>query len=401
MDKITLIGARNDFPFFKRNVLYLDSAATTQRPRQVLEAVQKFYEKSNSNVHRGVNSIAEEATVAYEQSREKVAKFIGAAPKEIVFLRNATEAINLVAQSWGQTNIKQGDTILLTEMEHHSNIVPWQMLANKVGAKLEFVPITETGELDWNAAVHLLKQKPKIFAFMHVSNVLGTVNPAEKLIAEAHKNGVVVLLDAAQSVPHMPVDVKSLDCDFLAFSGHKMYAPFGIGVLFGKKDLLEKMEPFLGGGDMIKSVSFEESVWNDVPWKFEAGTPNVAGAVGLGAAVDYLQALGMANVFKHESELVDYAFSKMKSDALIHIYGPEKRAGVVSFNLGDMHAHDVSTVLDQNGICVRSGHHCAQPLMSKLDVPAAVRVSFGVYNTKEDVDKFLSAIEKCKKVFRL
>jgi cysteine desulfurase/selenocysteine lyase len=391
---------RKDFPFFARNLVYLDSAATTQKPRVVLDAMRKYYETTNANVHRGVYSLAEEATQAYESARKKVAGFIGASPREVVFVRNATEGINLVAQSWGGVSIQRGDVILLTEMEHHSNIVPWQMLAKRTGARISYLPINEHGVLDWNSAVHALKQKPKILAFTHISNVLGTINPAKELIAEAHKNGVPVLLDASQSVPHMPVSVKELDCDFMVFSGHKMLGPF-VGVLYGKRELLEKMEPVLGGGDMIKEVSFEGSTWNEVPWKFEAGTPCIAGAVGLGAAVDYLHSLGMENIWKHEQELVSYAYNKLKNDKHVAIYGPEQRAGVVSFNLGDMHAHDVSTVLDQQGFCVRSGHHCAQPLMDRLGVAATVRISFGPYNTKEDVDAFLAALEKAKKVFRL
>jgi cysteine desulfurase/selenocysteine lyase len=391
---------RKDFPFFARNLVYLDSAATTQKPVQVLNAMRKYYETTNANVHRGVYSLAEEATQAYEGARKKIAGFIGASAREVVFVRNATEGINLVAQSWGGVNIQKGDVILLTEMEHHSNIVPWQMLAKKTGAKISYLPINERGVLDWNSAVHALNQKPKILAFTHISNVLGTVNPVKELIAEAHKNGVLVLLDASQSVPHMPVNVKDLDCDFMVFSGHKMLGPF-VGILYGRRDLLEKMEPVLGGGDMIKEVSFEGASWNEVPWKFEAGTPGIAGAVGLGAAVDYLTSLGMENVWKHEQELTRYAYDKMKKDEVIILYGPEQRAGVVSFNLGDMHAHDVSTVLDHQKICVRSGHHCAQPLMDRLGVAATVRISFGPYNTKEDVDAFLTALQKAKKVFRL
>jgi len=404
MANITVLDAvkvRKDFPFFARGLVYLDSAATSQKPQVVLDSMKKFYETTTANVHRGVYSLAEEATQAYEGARKKVAGFIGAAPREIVFVRNATEAINLVAQSWGSANIQKGDVILLTEMEHHSNIVPWQMLAKKTGAKVVYVPITEHGELDRNSVMHLLKQKPKIFAFTHISNVLGTVNPAKELIAEAHKNGVPVLLDASQSVPHMPVNVKDLDCDFLVFSGHKMLGPFGVGVLYARRELLEKMEPVLGGGDMIKKVTFEETSWNEVPWKFEAGTPNVAGIVGLGVAIDYLQSLEMKNIWNHEQELIRYAYDKMKSDKHIAIYGPEQRACVVSFNLGDMHAHDVSTVLDQQNICARSGHHCAQPLMEKLDIAATVRISVGPYNTKEDIDAFLVALQKAKKVFRL
>jgi cysteine desulfurase/selenocysteine lyase len=400
MSNITLQGIRKDFPFFKRGLIYLDSAATTQKPLVVLDAMRKYYETTNANVHRGVYSLAEEATQAYEGARKKIAGFISASPGEIVFVRNATEAINLVAQSWGFANIQKDDVILLTEMEHHSNIVPWQMLAKRTGAKISFLPINEHGELDWNSATHALKQKPKIFAFTHISNVLGTINPVRELIAEAHKNGVPVLLDASQSVPHMPVSVKDLDADFLVFSGHKMLGPF-VGVLYGKRELLEKMEPMLGGGDMIKEVTFEGALWNEVPWKFEAGTPGIAGAVGLGAAVDYLQSIGMENIWKHEQELVKYAYDKLSQDKHVFLYGPQNRAGVISFNLGDMHAHDVSTVLDQQGICVRSGHHCAQPLMERLNVPATVRISFGPYNTKEDVDAFLTALQKAKKVFRL
>jgi len=401
---ITILDAvrvRKDFPFFARGMVYLDSAATTQKPKIVLDAMRKFYETSNANVHRGVYSLAEEATQAYEGARKKIADFIGAHPREIVFVRNATEAINLVAQSWGAVNVGSGDVILLTEMEHHSNIVPWQMLAKRTGAKISYLPINEHGELDKNAILHALKQKPKLFAFTHISNVLGTINPVKELIEEARRNGVPVLLDASQSVPHMPVNVKDLDCDFMVFSGHKMYAPFGVGVLYAKRELLEKMEPVLGGGDMIKEVTFEGASWNEVPWKFEAGTPNVSGVVGLGAAVDYMKFLGMENVWKHEQELVQYAYDKMKNDKHIRIYGPGNRAGVISFNLGDMHAHDVSTVLDQQNVCVRSGHHCAQPLMERLGVPATVRISFAAYNTKEDVDAFLTALQKAKKVFRL
>jgi cysteine desulfurase/selenocysteine lyase len=400
MSNITLQGIRKDFPFFKRNLVYLDSAATTQKPLVVLDAMRKYYETTNANVHRGVYSLAEEATQAYEGARKKVANFIGASAREIVFVRNATEAINLVAQSWGSLNIQKGDVILLTEMEHHSNIVPWQMLAKRTGAKISYLPITEHGELDWNSAVHALNQKPKILALTHISNVLGTINPVKEIISEAHKNGVPVLLDASQSVPHMTVSVKDLDVDFLVFSGHKMLGPF-VGVLYGKRDLLEKMEPMLGGGDMIKEVTFEGASWNEVPWKFEAGTPGIAGAVGLGAAIDYLQSIGMERIWNHEQELVKYAYETLSRDKHVFLYGPQKRAGVISFNLGDMHAHDVSTVLDQQGVCVRSGHHCAQPLMERLDVPATVRISFGPYNTKEDVDAFLNALQKAKKVFRL
>ncbi len=404
MAGVTVLDAvrvRKDFPFFARGLVYLDSAATTQKPKMVLDALRKFYENSNANVHRGVYSLTEEATQAYESAREKVAAFIGASPREIVFTRNATEAINLVAQSWGTANIRKDDNILLTEMEHHSNIVPWQLLSARIGARISYLPITENGELHANSVTHALKQKPKLFAFTHISNVLGTINPAKELVAEARANGAHVLVDASQSVPHMPVNVKDLDCDFLVFSAHKMFGPFGVGVLYARRELLEKMEPVLGGGDMIKQVTFEGATWNESPWKFEAGTPNVAGVVALGAAIDYLQSLGMENVWKHEQELTKYAYDQMKKDGVLAIYGPESRAGVLSFNVGDMHAHDVSTVFDHLKICARSGHHCAQPLMERLGVPATVRISFGPYNTKADVDAFLAGLQKAKKVFRL
>ena len=400
MKTITIMDLRKDFPFFERGLIYLDTASTSQKPKIVLDALQMAYERFNANVHRGVYSLAEEATQLYEGARKKIAGFIKANAREIVFVRNATEAINLVAQSWGAENVQAGETILLTEMEHHSNIVPWQMLAKEQGAKISYVPITKDGQLDFTAAKHLLSHKPKLFAFTHVSNVLGTINPAKELITEAHKNGVLVLVDASQSVPHMPVDVKDLDCDFLVFSGHKMLAPH-VGVLYAKKELLEKMPPLFGGGDMIKEVTFDGATWNEVPWKFEAGTPNVAGTIALGAAVDYLQNIGMANIQAHENELTQYALEQLRKNPNIVIYGPEHRAGVVSFNLGDMHAHDVSTVLDSYGICVRSGHHCAQPLMNKLGIAACARISFGPYNTKEDVDAFISALEKAGKVFHL
>lgn len=395
------INVKKDFPFFKKTKLvYLDSAATAQKPKVVIDAIKNYYEKHNANVHRGVYGLAEDTTQLYESARNKVAKFIGASQKEIVFVRNATEAINVVARSWGAANVKKGDVILLTQMEHHSNIVPWQMLAKAKGAKIVYVPITKDGEIDRTEFSLLISKKPKIFAFTHVSNVLGTINPAKELIAEAKKCGVTTLVDACQSVPHMKVDVKSLGADFLVFSGHKLYAPF-VGVLYGKRELLEKMEPVFGGGDMIKEVTFNDAKWNDIPYKFEAGTPNIEGVVGLGAAIDYVNKIGMSKISAHEKKLVDYCYSQLKKNPLVEVYGPKKRAGVVSFNFGDMHAHDVSSVLDENGVCVRSGHHCAQPLMSVLKIPACARVSIGVYTSKDDVDKFLKALKKAKEVFRL
>lgn len=394
------ISVKNDFPFFKKKLVYLDSAATAQKPKVVIDAVKNYYESHNANVHRGVYSLGEEATQLYESARGKVAKFIGADKNEVVFVRNATEAINVVARSWGAANVKKGDVILLTQMEHHSNIVPWQMLAKARGAKLVYVPITKDGELDRAEFSRLVSKKPKIFAFTHVSNVLGTINPAKELIAEAKKYGVTTLVDACQSVPHMKVDVKSLDADFLVFSGHKLYAPF-VGVLYGKKELLERMEPVLGGGDMIKEVTFAGAKWNDVPYKFEAGTPNIEGTIGLGVAIDYINKVGMSKIAAHEKKLIDYCYSQLKKNPLVEVYGPKKRAGVVSFNFGDMHAHDVSSVLDEQGVCVRSGHHCAQPLMSVLKIPACARISVGVYTTKDDIDKFLNALKTAKEVFRL
>lgn len=394
------ISVKNDFPFFKKKLVYLDSAATAQKPKVVIDAVKNYYESHNANVHRGVYSLGEEATQLYESARGKVAKFIGADKNEVVFVRNATEAINVVARSWGAANVKKGDVIILTQMEHHSNIVPWQMLAKARGAKLVYVPITKDGELDRAEFSRLVSKKPKIFAFTHVSNVLGTINPAKELIAEAKKYGVTTLVDACQSVPHMKVDVKSLDADFLVFSGHKLYAPF-VGVLYGKKELLERMEPVLGGGDMIKEVTFAGAKWNDVPYKFEAGTPNIEGTIGLGVAIDYINKVGMSKIAAHEKKLIDYCYSQLKKNPLVEVYGPKKRAGVVSFNFGDMHAHDVSSVLDEQGVCVRSGHHCAQPLMSVLKIPACARISVGVYTTKDDIDKFLNALKTAKEVFRL
>lgn len=391
-------NVRSDFSF---KGTYLDSGATSQKPKVVLDAVNNFYVNSCANVHRGVNSLAQSATDLFESSRGVIANFIGADKSQIIFTRNATEAINLVALSWGVANVKQGDTILLTQMEHHSNLVPWQLLAKKVGAKIEFVPIDVEGRLDLSVAKRLLSKKPKLFAFTHVSNVLGCINPVKELVSEAHKHGVVVLVDAAQSVSRLPIDVKEFDCDFLVFSGHKLYAPFGIGVLFGRKSLLDSMPPVFGGGDMIKSVSFEKSSWNDVPWKFEAGTPNVPGAVGLAAAIDYLEALGFDAIESHERALIQCALEGLDSLGCVEVYGPKERLGVISFNLGDMHAHDVSSVLDERGVCVRSGNHCAQPLMAALKIQSCARMSFGVYTTKEDIDRAIDALRKAKEVFGL
>lgn len=407
--KFDVSRVRKDFPILKRKVngkdlVYLDSAATAQRPVPVIKAVESFCRESNANVHRGLHALSEEATLRYEGARKKVADFIDASSKEIIFVRNATEGINLVARSFVAPKLKKGDVVLLTEMEHHSNIVPWQLLAKAKGAVLRFVPVTKEGLLDMKAAEVLLGQKPVFFSFVHVSNVLGTVNPAERLIALAHRYGVPVLVDACQSVPHRKVDVKVLGCEFLVFSGHKMCAPSGIGVLYGKKELLEGMPPFLGGGEMVKEVSYQDASWNDLPWKFEAGTPNMEGAVGLGAAVDYLSGIGIDSVEKHVQGITAYALKRLSKVKGVEVYGPKDvklRGGVIAFNLGDVHSHDVATVLDGEGIAVRAGHHCAQPLVERLGLASAARMSFYVYTTKEEVDRAIRALEKARKVFRL
>ncbi len=397
---------RKDFPILKRKIngkqlIYLDSAATSQRPLAVINAVNEFYKNSNANIHRGLHSLSEEATELYENARKKISSFINASEKETIFVRNATEGINLVARVFVAPKVKKNEVILLTEMEHHSNIVPWQLLAKAKGVKLKFIPITKEGTLDLKKAKEMLKEKPAFFSLTHVSNVLGTINPIKELIKEAHKNNVPVLIDAAQSVPHRKIDVRELECDFLVFSGHKMCGPSGIGVLFGKRELLEKMDPFLGGGDMIKEVSFQESSWNDLPWKFEAGTPNIEGAIGLGAAVDYLSKLGMENVERHLKKITDYAFKKVSKVKGVKVYGPKERASLIAFNLGDIHSHDLTTILDEEGVEIRSGHHCAEPLINKLNVASVARMSFYVYTTKEDIDKAIKALEKARKLFKL
>jgi len=406
MDPIKL---REDFPILKIKVrgkrfVYLDSAATTQKPVQVIEAINNYYKNFNSNVHRGVYFISEEATRLYEEARMKVSRFINAeSPRTIVFTRNATEAINLVAYSWGRKNIKEGDEIILTEMEHHSNLVPWQILAKEKNAKLKFIPVKEDGTLQLEKLQELFTPKSKILAITHVSNVLGTINPIKEIVEFTHKNGTLVLVDGAQSVPHIPVDVKDLGCDFLAFSGHKMLGPMGIGVLYGKEKILEEMEPFLGGGEMISQVWLERATWNEIPWKFEAGTPNVEGAIGLGSAIDYLKKIGMENIEKRERELTAYAMERLKEIDGIRIYGPknpELKSGVISFNLENIHPHDVGTILDQEGIAVRVGSHCAQPLMAKFGVSSMVRASFYIYNIEEEIDIMISALKKVKEIFR-
>jgi len=416
---------RKDFPILKRvihgkSLIYFDNAATSQKPNQVIDAISDYYKNYNANVHRGVHKLSEEATEAYEAARKKVANFVNAGDShQIVFVRNATEAINLVAYSWGRANIKKGDEILLTQMEHHSNLVPWQMLAKEVGAKLKFIPINESGELIVHSSElkQYISHKTKLVGLTHVSNVLGTINPVKQIIekiselkTQNSKLAPKVLIDGAQAVPHMPVSIQNIDPDFYVFTGHKMLGPTGIGVLYAKMELLEDMEPFLGGGDMIMEVGWEKSTWNYVPWKFEAGTPDVSGAIGLGAAVDYLSLLGMKNVREHEKELTNYALEKLSKVHSLVVYGPsdiEKRGGVISFNIVDdkgevaIHPHDLASILDAEGIAIRSGHHCAQPLMKVLGISAAARVSFYVYNTKEEIDKLVPAIEKAKRIFKI
>jgi cysteine desulfurase/selenocysteine lyase len=406
----TAADIRNDFPILSRSVhgkplVYLDSTASSQKPRAVIDTMNVYYETYNANVHRGVYEISEEATAAMEKARVKVARFVNARQgKQIIFTRNTSEGINLVAYSWGNANIKAGDLIILTEMEHHSNLVPWQLLAQRTGARLEFVPVTDDGLLRLDIYEQLLQQQPKLVAFTHMSNVLGTINPAQAMIAQAHAVRATVLLDAAQSVPHLPVDVQALDVDFLCFSGHKMLGPTGIGVLYGKRDLLEAMPPFMGGGDMIRTVSLRESTWNDLPWKFEAGTPAIAEAIGLGAAVDYLNALGMQNVVRHEQELIGYAMQQLQEIPGLTIYGPPAalRGGVISFTLGDIHPHDLASILDQEvGVAVRAGHHCAQPLMERFGLAATARASFYVYTIKEDIDILVQGLHKAMHIFQL
>lgn len=407
---INIRRIREDFPILKRRIygkplVYLDNAATSQKPRVVIEAIDRYYREYNANIHRGIHKLSEEATIAYEDARENVARFINArAPEEIVFTRNTTETINLVANAWGRQNIARDDIVLLTQMEHHSNIVPWLLLTKAVGSKIEYVDIDEEGFLKYPDFDRFLGPRTKIVALTHASNVLGTINPVKKIAADAHKRGAKVLLDAAQSVPHMPVDVQDLDCDFMAFSGHKMLGPTGIGVLYAKREILESMEPFLGGGEMIKEVHLHEATWKDIPYKFEAGTPNVVGAIGLGAAVDYLTGLGMENVREHEKKLTNYGLEEMRSVKGMTIYGPksvDQRGGVIAFNLGDIHAHDLATILDEDGIAIRSGHHCAQPLMERLKIPATSRASFYIYNTESEVDLLVQALERARKLFKL
>ncbi|MED3724773.1 cysteine desulfurase [Priestia filamentosa] len=396
---------REQFPILHQEVngnplVYLDSAATSQKPLKVIEAVDKYYREYNSNVHRGVHTLGTRATDGYEGAREKVRKFINASStEEVIFTRGTTTALNTIAASYGRANVGEGDEIVITYMEHHSNIIPWQQVAKATGATLKYIPLTDDGSLDLEEVRNTVTSNTKIVAVMHVSNVLGTINPVKEIARIAHENEAVMVVDGAQSAPHMKVDVQDLDCDFYAFSGHKMGGPTGIGVLYGKKALLEKMEPVEFGGEMIDFVNLYDSTWKELPWKFEGGTPIIAGAIGLGAAIDFLEDVGLDNIAAHEHKLAQYALEKLSTVEGITIYGPKERAGVVTFNLDEVHPHDVATVLDADGIAVRAGHHCAQPLMKYLNVSATARASFYLYNTEEEIDRFVSSLIKTKEYF--
>jgi len=408
----SLENIRKDFPILGRTVrenktlVYLDNASTTQKPNQVIDAINDYYKNHNANIHRAVYALAEEATELYEKTRDKVANFINVKNRnEIIFVRGTTEAINLVAYAWGRSHIKEGDIIVTTEYEHHSNIVPWQLLTQEKKAKLEYIGMDDNGELILEDLDRLLSTgKVKLVAFSLMSNVLGTISDTDAIMDKCKKAGVLTLIDGAQAVPHMKVDVEKLGCDFFAFSGHKMLGPTGIGVLWARKSVLETMTPFHGGGDMIREVHKYETTWNDLPYKFEAGTPNIADVVGFGAAIDYLTKIGMDNIRQHEVDLTKYAIEKLSNVKGLHIYGTKeisKRGGVISFNFADVHPHDVAQIIDEEGIAIRSGHHCAQVLMERLNVAATSRASFYIYNTKEEIDKLVDSLNKVARIFKL
>jgi cysteine desulfurase/selenocysteine lyase len=382
-------------------LVYLDNAATTQKPQVVLDALQGYYTADNANVHRGVHRLSERATEAYEGARDCIQRFLNAAHRrEILFVRGATEGINLVAQSYGRRAVGRGDEVVITALEHHSNIVPWQMLCEEKGATLRVVPIDDAGEVDLGVYERLLGERTRLVAVAHVSNALGTIVPVKAVIDAAHRRSIPVLVDGAQAAPHLPVDVQALDCDFYTFSGHKTYGPTGIGVLYGKTELLERMPPFQGGGDMIKSVSFEKTIYNDLPYKFEAGTPHIAGAIGLGAALDYLADLGLDRIAAYEHELLTYATERVSSIPGVRLIGTAReKAGVLSFLVDGIHAHDVGTILDREGIAVRTGHHCAMPVMTRFDIAATTRASLGLYNTREDIDALAEALGRVREIF--
>ncbi len=402
---------RSDFPVLSKTIyggkplIWLDTAATSQKPRSVIQAIVDYYEGYNANVHRGVHALSIESTDAFEAARKKVADFIGSPTSEnIVWTRNATESINLVANTWGKANISPGDEILITAMEHHSNLVPWQQLAREKEAKLRIIPLTDDHQLDLGNIDELINQSTKLLSIVHKSNSVGTLNPVKRLTAMAHSMGATVLVDGSQSTPHMPIDVMDIDCDFFAFSGHKMVGPTGIGVLYGKSEILESMDPFLRGGEMVLEVTYQDASWSDVPLRFEAGTPNIAGAVGLGAAIDYLDKIGMQNIYDHDVALTEYALEAFKElEEELTIYGPadpEKRSGIVSFHHPNVHPHDMGTVLDRRGIAIRTGHHCTMPLVRSLGVPATARASFYLYNDNHDIDELVDGVKEALRYFR-
>jgi cysteine desulfurase/selenocysteine lyase len=408
-DRLDTGVIREDFPILGteshgRPLVFLDSASTSQKPQVVIDAVDAYYREFNANVHRGIYEIGERSTATYEAARASVARFINAPDShEVIFTRNATEAINLVAYSWGRRNINRGDAIVLTEMEHHANLVPWQILAQERDGDLEFIPITDDGVLRQDVFDVLLRLKPKLVAFTHVSNTLGTINPVAEMTAKAHEAGALVLIDGAQAVPHVPVDVQAIGADFYAFSGHKMLGPTGSGALWARRELLESMPPFMAGGDMIREVHLRRSEWNDIPWKFEAGTPDIAAEIGLGAAAEYLMALNMERVRDHEAELLGYALPRIANAVPgIELYGPMDisiRSGVIPFNLPGIHPHDVAQILDRSGVAVRAGHHCTMPLHERLDLPATARASFNVYTTTTDIDRLVEGLGEVKRIF--
>jgi cysteine desulfurase / selenocysteine lyase len=403
---LDIIAIRGDFPILAQQVhgkplIYLDNAATSQKPECVIETLTRFYQMDNANIHRGVHQLSERSTQSYEAARGKVQRFLNAAhTREIIFVRGATEGINLVAQTYGRTHVSAGDEIVISAVEHHSNIVPWQMLCEEKGAVLRVIPINDRGEMEFDQFQKLLNHRTRLVAVSHVSNALGTINPVREIVKTAHGWNVPVLIDGAQAVPHMKVDVRSLGCDFYVFSGHKVFGPTGIGVLYGRKQLLEDMPPWQGGGDMIRSVTFEKTTYNDLPYKFEAGTPNIAGVIGLGAAIDYLDQIGMDAVAAHEHDLLEYGTRALESISGLRLIGTAReKAGVLSFVIDGVHPHDAATILDREGVAVRAGHHCAQPVMDRFGVSATTRASLAFYNTREDIDALVAGIQKVKEVF--
>ena len=398
---------KSDFPILNQKInghdlVYLDNAATTQKPKVVIDTINDYYRKTNSNIHRGVHTLSQRATEHYENARTKIANFINSeSEKEIIFVRGATEAINLVANSYVRPLLNQDDEIIISQMEHHANIVPWQMICKEIGAKLIILPMNQKGELIVSELENIINKKTKFIAINHVSNSLGTVNSIEEIVRIAHENNIKILVDGAQAIQHIPINMKKINADFYCFSGHKIYAPSGIGILYGKKKLLDEMLPYQGGGDMIKSVTFEKTIYNDVPNKFEAGTPNISGAIALGAAIDYITNLGIKNIAKHETELLEYATEKISKIKGVRIIGnAENKASVLSFVIDNVHPHDVGTIMDAEGVAIRAGNHCNQPVMDFYSIPATARASFAIYNTKEDVDKLIAAITKTIEVFR-